>query len=147
MANNLFETASISIWSEILAHPALMNVTPWPQWLHLTLLIVLSLLRSSNQSDYKEENIKQFFQKADPASGHTNNWAVLVCASRYWFNYRVSCLTRATKPAWIYLHINHTHANGSLVLSPAYGKRIGNVSSSFISEQADLMVSLLICFI
>jgi phosphatidylinositol glycan class K len=21
--------------------------------------------------------------------GHTNNWAVLVCASRYWFNYRV----------------------------------------------------------
>lgn len=20
---------------------------------------------------------------------HTNNWAVLVCASRYWFNYRV----------------------------------------------------------
>jgi len=21
---------------------------------------------------------------------HTNNWAVLVCASRYWFNYRVS---------------------------------------------------------
>ena len=22
-------------------------------------------------------------------SAHTNNWAVLVCASRYWFNYRV----------------------------------------------------------
>lgn len=22
--------------------------------------------------------------------GHTNNWAVLVCSSRYWFNYRVS---------------------------------------------------------
>jgi len=22
-------------------------------------------------------------------SSHTNNWAVLVCASRYWFNYRV----------------------------------------------------------
>jgi hypothetical protein len=21
---------------------------------------------------------------------HTNNWAVLVCASRFWFNYRVS---------------------------------------------------------
>ncbi|CAI8055914.1 GPI-anchor transamidase [Geodia barretti] len=21
-------------------------------------------------------------------STHTNNWAVLVCASRYWFNYR-----------------------------------------------------------
>ena len=24
------------------------------------------------------------------AGRHTNNWAVLVCASRYWFNYRVS---------------------------------------------------------
>ena len=22
------------------------------------------------------------------AARHTNNWAVLVCASRYWFNYR-----------------------------------------------------------
>jgi glycosylphosphatidylinositol transamidase (GPIT) subunit GPI8 len=25
-------------------------------------------------------------------SRHTNNWAVLVCASRYWFNYRVSSI-------------------------------------------------------
>lgn len=25
---------------------------------------------------------------------HTNNWAVLVCASRYWFNYRVRCPRR-----------------------------------------------------
>ncbi|XP_065917155.1 GPI-anchor transamidase-like isoform X2 [Dysidea avara] len=23
-----------------------------------------------------------------PRSGHTNNWAVLICSSRYWFNYR-----------------------------------------------------------
>lgn len=23
-----------------------------------------------------------------PAQRHTNNWAVLVCSSRYWFNYR-----------------------------------------------------------
>lgn len=23
---------------------------------------------------------------------HTNNWAVLVCSSRYWFNYRVCCV-------------------------------------------------------
>jgi hypothetical protein len=33
---------------------------------------------------------QQFFSEhaaGDPA--HTNNWAVLVCASRYWFNYRV----------------------------------------------------------
>ncbi|GIY08143.1 GPI-anchor transamidase [Caerostris extrusa] len=30
-----------------------------------------------------EEQIGDFFQ-----SGHTNNWAVLVCTSRFWFNYR-----------------------------------------------------------
>ena len=30
--------------------------------------------------------IESYF--ADSSSGHTNNWAVLVCASRYWFNYR-----------------------------------------------------------
>ena len=28
--------------------------------------------------------------KAIGPSNHTNNWAVLVSASRYWFNYRVS---------------------------------------------------------
>jgi hypothetical protein len=32
---------------------------------------------------------KFFGQHASSESGHTNNWAVLVCASRYWFNYRV----------------------------------------------------------
>ncbi|XP_024921949.1 GPI-anchor transamidase isoform X2 [Cynoglossus semilaevis] len=30
-----------------------------------------------------EDNVGQFF-----SSGHTNNWAVLVCTSRFWFNYR-----------------------------------------------------------
>ncbi|XP_061587925.1 GPI-anchor transamidase [Cololabis saira] len=30
-----------------------------------------------------EEQTAQFF-----SSGHTNNWAVLVCTSRFWFNYR-----------------------------------------------------------
>ncbi|KZP33865.1 hypothetical protein FIBSPDRAFT_906727 [Athelia psychrophila] len=43
----------------------------------------------------EEERVRQFF--SEPSSGdganagsssHTNNWAVLVCASRYWFNYR-----------------------------------------------------------
>jgi phosphatidylinositol glycan class K len=39
--------------------------------------------------------LKEFFDvPADDTvsqqkDGHTNNWAVLVCASRYWFNYRV----------------------------------------------------------
>ncbi|KAF5356891.1 hypothetical protein D9756_006422 [Leucocoprinus leucothites] len=34
--------------------------------------------------------VNDFFERnsAPGASKHTNNWAVLVCASRYWFNYR-----------------------------------------------------------
>ncbi|KAJ7125881.1 hypothetical protein C8R46DRAFT_1146815 [Mycena filopes] len=38
-----------------------------------------------------EEIVGDFFKNAPPGastSNHTNNWAVLVCASRYWFNYR-----------------------------------------------------------
>ncbi|KAI8373424.1 peptidase C13 family protein [Choanephora cucurbitarum] len=31
-----------------------------------------------------EEQVEGFFSQ----SGHTNNWAVLVCTSRFWFNYR-----------------------------------------------------------
>ncbi|KAK2901266.1 hypothetical protein QQF64_014534 [Cirrhinus molitorella] len=34
-------------------------------------------------SNYVETKAGQFF-----SSGHTNNWAVLVCTSRFWFNYR-----------------------------------------------------------
>jgi glycosylphosphatidylinositol transamidase (GPIT) subunit GPI8 len=30
-----------------------------------------------------QETVEEFFQ-----SGHTNNWAVLVDTSRFWFNYR-----------------------------------------------------------
>ncbi|KAJ7619387.1 peptidase C13 family-domain-containing protein [Roridomyces roridus] len=33
-----------------------------------------------------EQLVGDFFGK--PTSNHTNNWAVLVCSSRYWFNYR-----------------------------------------------------------
>ncbi|KAJ7918494.1 hypothetical protein B0H13DRAFT_287675, partial [Mycena leptocephala] len=39
-----------------------------------------------------EEIVGDFFNKNGASGGstsnHTNNWAVLVCASRYWFNYR-----------------------------------------------------------
>ncbi|XP_066537719.1 GPI-anchor transamidase [Hoplias malabaricus] len=35
------------------------------------------------QSNSVETKAAQFF-----SSGHTNNWAVLVCTSRFWFNYR-----------------------------------------------------------
>ncbi|KAG2143072.1 peptidase C13 family-domain-containing protein [Suillus clintonianus] len=35
-----------------------------------------------------DERAADFFGRHDSGSEHTNNWAVLVCASRYWFNYR-----------------------------------------------------------
>ncbi|CAL8326443.1 unnamed protein product [Arctogadus glacialis] len=43
-------------------------------------LFNLSFLVSTNNI---EDKAGQFFN-----SGHTNNWAVLVCTSRFWFNYR-----------------------------------------------------------
>ena len=36
-----------------------------------------------------EQVVADFYGRHASSSGHTNNWAVLVCASRYWFNYRV----------------------------------------------------------
>ncbi|KAJ7471329.1 peptidase C13 family-domain-containing protein [Mycena galericulata] len=37
----------------------------------------------------QEEIVSDFFAKnGGSTSNHTNNWAVLVCSSRYWFNYR-----------------------------------------------------------
>ena len=73
------------------APPLLMRITRWPQWLRLALLALLALSVNLCRSEEKEQLAKLFFQKAESASGHTNNWAVLVCSSRYWFNYRVSC--------------------------------------------------------
>lgn len=53
-------------------------------------LILFSLFYSfvTAQSQDQESAVHNFFQK-DSGQGHTNNWAVLVCSSRYWFNYRV----------------------------------------------------------
>ncbi|KAI3374695.1 hypothetical protein L3Q82_021272 [Scortum barcoo] len=48
----------------------------------LTLLSLFSTFLTTN-SNTIEDNVGQFF-----SSGHTNNWAVLVCTSRFWFNYR-----------------------------------------------------------
>ncbi|KAI0731487.1 peptidase C13 family-domain-containing protein [Fomitopsis betulina] len=37
----------------------------------------------------QEAPVQSFFERhGGSASVHTNNWAVLVCSSRYWFNYR-----------------------------------------------------------
>ena len=47
----------------------------------LPFLLSVALLPVSGELD--DSRISDFFQ-----SGHTNNWAVLVDTSRFWFNYR-----------------------------------------------------------
>ncbi|KAI0750396.1 peptidase C13 family-domain-containing protein [Fomes fomentarius] len=47
------------------------------------LLLVLCLAFATRT---QAEPVAEFFGRH--GSAHTNNWAVLVCASRYWFNYR-----------------------------------------------------------
>lgn len=47
-------------------------------------VILLSLVLPSFVVLSSDEKISSFLS----SGGHTNNWAVLVCASRYWFNYR-----------------------------------------------------------
>lgn len=53
------------------------------KWIFLVALIRGSQSEPDSQITEKVES----FLTSDQ-SGHTNNWAVLVCASRYWFNYR-----------------------------------------------------------
>nr|KAF6507205.1 phosphatidylinositol glycan anchor biosynthesis class K [Rousettus aegyptiacus] len=45
--------------------------------------VLLLLSFDSLATSQIEDQTEQFFR-----SGHTNNWAVLVCTSRFWFNYR-----------------------------------------------------------
>lgn len=64
----------------------------------VAVLPCLLLLAVSARDELYDENYweppdvaRDFFDKhaGTGGSGHTNNWAVLVSASRYWFNYRV----------------------------------------------------------
>ncbi|KAJ2462166.1 glycosylphosphatidylinositol anchor biosynthesis [Coemansia sp. RSA 2322] len=48
----------------------------------IAIALALSLALASGSSS--EEKVAQFFD----SNAHTNNWAVLVCTSRFWFNYR-----------------------------------------------------------
>ncbi|TDL16144.1 hypothetical protein BD410DRAFT_902188 [Rickenella mellea] len=58
-------------------------------WLRLVpfLFLLCTLCVNYAQADSAHEDAARSFF-ADKRSAHTNNWAVLVCASRYWFNYR-----------------------------------------------------------
>ncbi|KAH7886969.1 peptidase C13 family-domain-containing protein [Phlebopus sp. FC_14] len=62
-------------------------------WLRISCLLSLACLAVwfsgiSASGVSQEDQVSNLFGRHDGSSGHTNNWAVLVCASRYWFNYR-----------------------------------------------------------
>ncbi|KAL1662610.1 peptidase C13 family-domain-containing protein [Schizophyllum commune] len=61
--------------------------------LPLHLLLLLSGWIAGSLANIQEDAVREFFAQDETlgpptTSTHTNNWAVLVCASRYWFNYR-----------------------------------------------------------
>ncbi|KIK21312.1 hypothetical protein PISMIDRAFT_681546 [Pisolithus microcarpus 441] len=60
----------------------------WLQHLSRHCLLLLACLSALTLAIPQEERVSNFFGRHTGTSGHTNNWAVLVCASRYWFNYR-----------------------------------------------------------
>ncbi|CAG8467872.1 4566_t:CDS:2 [Ambispora leptoticha] len=49
-----------------------------------TLVLINANEEPEQQIQNQQEVVDGFFSR----SGHTNNWAVLVCTSRFWFNYR-----------------------------------------------------------
>ncbi|KAJ7451068.1 peptidase C13 family-domain-containing protein [Mycena latifolia] len=57
---------------------------------HLLLVLLSWSWGTRAATPSHEDIVGDFFNKNGTAgtSDHTNNWAVLVCASRYWFNYR-----------------------------------------------------------
>ena len=48
-------------------------------------ILLVAFTPNTKGSVDKKEEVEKFFQRS---KSHTNNWAVLVCSSRYWFNYR-----------------------------------------------------------
>lgn len=51
--------------------------------MNFNLFFILAFLTTVHYSSCEDEKISNLL-----SSKHTNNWAVLVCSSRYWFNYR-----------------------------------------------------------
>jgi hypothetical protein len=62
-----------------------------PPLAFILFLQFFSIVHSAGTETAEEVAVNNFFYRNHNAtvSAHTNNWAVLVCASRYWFNYRV----------------------------------------------------------
>jgi phosphatidylinositol glycan class K len=60
-----------------------------PAFIFSLLCIASWAVGATTTNPGQEERVRGFFGKnGTTGSSHTNNWAVLVCASRYWFNYR-----------------------------------------------------------
>ncbi|KAI6040913.1 peptidase C13 family-domain-containing protein [Pisolithus marmoratus] len=58
------------------------------RWVSRRCLFLLTWLAAWTLAISQDDRVSNFFERHVGTSGHTNNWAVLVCASRYWFNYR-----------------------------------------------------------
>ncbi|KAL4003658.1 Peptidase C13 family protein [Acanthocheilonema viteae] len=52
--------------------------------LPLIIIITVSTVAATQQQKGLQRRVQSFFE----TPGHTNNWAILVCTSRFWFNYR-----------------------------------------------------------
>jgi glycosylphosphatidylinositol transamidase (GPIT) subunit GPI8 len=64
--------------------------------IHLLLSLLSALTLAWAVSRDLERDVGEFYNSTE--GGHTNNWAVLVCTSRYWFNYRVRWIEHAPPP-------------------------------------------------
>lgn len=83
----------IEQWAKTLATLAMVG----PSWSDHALVRaepVQKVMQDGEQQAFEAQHQQVGDQspKAPEEERHTNNWAVLVCASRYWFNYRVSFL-------------------------------------------------------
>uniref|UniRef100_A0A663E2N7 GPI-anchor transamidase n=1 Tax=Aquila chrysaetos chrysaetos TaxID=223781 RepID=A0A663E2N7_AQUCH len=58
------------------------DAVPAARWARAAAALLLGCCGAALASGIQDQ-AEQFFR-----SGHTNNWAVLVCTSRFWFNYR-----------------------------------------------------------
>ncbi|OCF54449.1 phosphatidylinositol glycan, class K [Kwoniella mangroviensis CBS 10435] len=57
-------------------------------YLILATLLAISSCLASNSNIQLDSQLSELFSNSTSTGRHTNNWAVLVCSSRYWFNYR-----------------------------------------------------------
>jgi phosphatidylinositol glycan class K len=70
-----------------------MRLYAYPLAFIILFIPFILVVEAANAETVEEVAVHDFFNRNVPTgaseSSHTNNWAVLVCASRYWFNYRV----------------------------------------------------------